>query len=113
MSGFRKVNVRDRLITAVVVVVAVALIVIGIRSTARFGAVAVLPIPVLVLYLLVRWHAQQFGYCCGECGTEFEISTFQDFISPHALTVKYLRCPQCGKRSWAQVRAKVQPRVGC
>jgi DNA-directed RNA polymerase subunit RPC12/RpoP len=113
MAGFRKVNLRDRLITAVVIVVAVALIVIGIRSMARFGAVAVLPIPVLVLFLLVRWHAQQFGYCCGQCGAEFKISTFKDFISPHALTLKYLRCPQCGKRSWAQGRAKVHARADC
>jgi DNA-directed RNA polymerase subunit RPC12/RpoP len=107
MSGFRKVNVRDRWINAVVIVLAVALIVIGIRSMARFGAVAVLPIPVLVLFLLVRWHARHYGYCCGHCGAEFEISTFTDFISPHILEAKYLRCPQCGKRSWAQTRAKV------
>jgi DNA-directed RNA polymerase subunit RPC12/RpoP len=107
MAGFRKVTFRDHLITVVAVVVMVALLVLGISFASRLGAVAVLPIPVLLLFLLVGWHAWEYGYCCGHCGAEFEISAFTDFISPHLLKTKYLRCPQCGKRNWAEARVKV------
>lgn len=55
------------------------------------------------LFLLVRWHANNTAYRCPECGHEFEISVMTDFISPHTTSKKYLKCPQCGKRKWANV----------
>jgi len=104
----RKVIGRDRVINAVVLVAAVLCIVLWVRFAGRFGALAALSIPAAILFLLVRWHASHYGYCCGHCGAEFEISAFTDFISPHTVQSKYLRCPQCGKRSWAEARAKVE-----
>ena len=62
------------------------------------------------LFLLVQWHAKNFAYRCPECGHEFEISTFTDFISPQGVSKsgswKYLKCPNCHKRSRAMVIKK-------
>lgn len=58
------------------------------------------------LYLAVRWHTLSFAYRC-RCGREFTISMGVNLVSPHWPTrrggVKYLRCPECGRRSWAAV----------
>ena len=54
------------------------------------------------LFLIVRWHAKNTAYICPECGHRFMISTFKDFISPHMLDKKLLRCPECKKRSWCR-----------
>jgi DNA-directed RNA polymerase subunit RPC12/RpoP len=67
----------------------------------------IIVIAVGILFLLVRWHARNFAYRCPECGQEFEISTFTDFISPHGGGKKYLRCPRCQKRSWANEMEKI------
>ncbi|HDS44520.1 MAG TPA: zinc ribbon domain-containing protein [Methanomicrobia archaeon] len=62
------------------------------------------------LLLLLRWHAHTFAYRCANCGHEFELSAFADLISPHGPGNgggwKYLRCPNCHKRSRATVIRK-------
>lgn len=55
------------------------------------------------LALLVAWHARNFAYLCPGCGEVFEISTLENFISPNGVNKKYLRCPRCGKRAWADI----------
>ncbi len=61
-----------------------------------------------VLAVLVRWHAATAGYRCPGCSHEFIISAWADFLSPHMLTTKYVKCPACGRRAWmeALVRGK-------
>lgn len=59
------------------------------------------------LFLLVRWHARNTAYRCGECDWEFEISFFTDFISPHIPNKKYLKCPHCNEKTWAEILIKV------
>ncbi len=83
-----------------------------------FGAIFLIPadwsigliiiiVTTIILLLLVRWHARNFAYRCPECGQEFEISVFTDFISPHGVGKKYLKCPRCQKRSWANETEKI------
>jgi DNA-directed RNA polymerase subunit RPC12/RpoP len=55
------------------------------------------------LTLLVAWHAKNFAYLCPGCGKVFEVSTLEDFISPNSVNKKYLRCPRCRRRSWADI----------
>lgn len=57
----------------------------------------------LALFLGVQWHSRNFAYNCSLCGHVFEISVFTNLISPHFLTKKYLRCPSCNKRMWADI----------
>ncbi len=58
------------------------------------------------MYLLVRWHAAQFGYRCPRCGHEFAIPVREDLIGPDTLASKYVRCPRCSRRGWATILAK-------
>ncbi len=58
---------------------------------------------IVSLVLLVAWHAKNFAYLCPGCGEVFEISTLEDFLAPNGVNKKYLRCPKCGKRAWADI----------
>jgi len=58
------------------------------------------------LCLLVRWHAKVTAYRCPHCDRAYEISFFTDFISPHYPNKKYLKCPHCGQRGWAEILMK-------
>jgi len=55
------------------------------------------------LALLVAWHAKNFAYRCPRCGEVFEISTLGDFLGPNGVNKKYLKCPKCRKKAWAEV----------
>lgn len=51
---------------------------------------------------IVRWHARNVAYRCGNCDVVFTIDPFIDFTSPHLPGRKHLRCPRCGRRSWCE-----------
>ena len=53
--------------------------------------------------LLVIWHTKNFAYRCPGCGEVFEISTFEDLLGPNSINKKYLKCPKCRKRAWAEI----------
>lgn len=53
--------------------------------------------------MLVIWHTKNFAYRCPKCGEIFEISTMENLLGPNGLNKKYLKCPKCGKRSWAEI----------
>ncbi len=52
------------------------------------------------LFLLVRWNSKNTAYVCPKCNEQFSISTLTDFLSPHMVTMKLLKCPGCGALSW-------------
>ena len=108
---YRQPTSRDRWKTGLYILLTIIIIVVtGMILMQMFGAVGlVVWIAVFVagsLFLLVRWHAKNTAYRCRVCGHEFEISTGTDLMSPHVPEKKYLKCPQCGKRSWATVLVK-------
>lgn len=53
--------------------------------------------------LLVIWHTKNFAYLCPTCGEIFEVSTLENFLGPNGISRKYLKCPRCGKRHWADI----------
>jgi DNA-directed RNA polymerase subunit RPC12/RpoP len=60
--------------------------------------------------LLVTWHTKNFAYLCPRCGDVFEVSMLEDLLSPNGGSKKYVKCPQCRKRAWADIlRIKEQP----
>ncbi len=63
---------------------------------------------IVILAVLVRWHAAITGYRCPDCSHEFTISAWADFLSPHMLTTKYVKCPSCGRRSWMEALVRVK-----
>ena len=57
---------------------------------------------VLLLYLMVRWHAGRYVYRCPRCGRQFSLTFWQDLLSPNAgWRWKYLHCPGC--RRWSRM----------
>jgi hypothetical protein len=73
--------------------------------------VAIILLAVLALtaamVLLVAWTRRGDTYRCRACGHGFGVSFATNLVSPQWPTptggFKYLRCPSCGKRSWAAV----------
>jgi DNA-directed RNA polymerase subunit RPC12/RpoP len=52
---------------------------------------------------LVYWHADAHAYRCEDCSAEFTITAWEDLTTPHHPNSKYLRCPSCGQRNWAEI----------
>ena len=87
------------LLTAVIVVGAILLI----PLYWPIGLIIWLFVPSgVALFLLVRWHAKSTAYICPKCGHTFMISTTKDFLRPHLIDKKLLRCPKCGEKSWCE-----------
>ena len=87
------------------------LILLVFIATLGFFSVLMLPdywyfwllIVVAGMALLVAWHAENFAYICPKYGAVFEISGLKDFLGPNSITKKYLKCPKCKKRAWAEI----------
>lgn len=81
------------------------LVVVPLVITAFVAPDAVLyslPVVFALLGGLIWWHARKTAYRCKHCGHEFVVSVWRDAFSPHMIESKYLKCPACGKRSWAK-----------
>jgi DNA-directed RNA polymerase subunit RPC12/RpoP len=82
------------------VAIAVGMIILVVTQFAAHGILAPVAATVCVtsaLVVLVRWHASKTGYCCARCGREFQLTGWQDFLSPNLVDSKYARCPHCGQ----------------
>ena len=55
------------------------------------------------LAFIVTWHAKNFAYHCPRCGNIFEISIKEYLLAPNGMDKKYIKCPKCEKRSWAEI----------
>ena len=112
MTQYQETTKENWIRTIIYVAVSVAIIIIGAIFLFPTYWYIWLILVVGSLFLLVRWHAKNFAYCCPKCGYEFEISIFTDFISPHGPSKsggwKYLKCPKCHERSRATVIKKIK-----
>ena len=59
---------------------------------------AIVVFVVLTQYLLLKI----FYFKCAKCGNLFTPSLLADLLTFHSAGRKRLKCPICGKRSWAQ-----------
>jgi DNA-directed RNA polymerase subunit RPC12/RpoP len=107
MTPYRNPLLKDRVVTGFVLVVFTAALAIGAFRFGNTHPAGFALLACVMLLGLVGWHAASSAYRCAECGTEFEISTLRDLVSPHSPTSKYLRCPRCGKRDWASALKKL------
>ena len=60
-----------------------------------------------VLFVCVAFYALKLEveagyYECSKCHHRFKPSYFIAMITPHIHTTRYLKCPECGKRSWSK-----------
>jgi hypothetical protein len=87
----------------VAVVVFLAAAVLLIFWVARWEAATVIVgSAVLVLVLMVSFHARRTEYTCPACARKFAVSAWVDFLSPHVPHAKLLCCPDCRKVSWCE-----------
>jgi hypothetical protein len=67
-------------------------------------------IVVAALAMLVERHAKNFAYLCPRCNKVFEISALEDLLGPNGVNKKYLKCPICRRKAWAEIlRIKERP----
>ncbi len=113
MSRYTKVSKADWMKTAVYLSVYVAVLILGTTLLVPTKW----PLGFLIwifavggggLFLLVTWHARNSAYKCPSCQHEFEISDARDFISPNWTSRKYLKCPGCRERVWAELMKKTK-----
>jgi predicted Zn finger-like uncharacterized protein len=68
---------------------------------------ALIPVVVVLLgfgvsFLVNRNLTSRYDYECANCGTRFAIAPAAAAIAPHRMgRAKYVKCPNCGQRSWA------------
>jgi len=106
MTRYREPTRKEWIVTGLLIGAVTTITVVGGVLMAESHPLWVVSIPMVLLLLLVYWHARDTAYRCPRCRNEFEISMLRDLVSPHMLTTKYLRCPGCGKRSWAKALVK-------
>jgi len=110
MPQFSQPTRHDHKKTFFLLVVYIAAITAGaialIPINEPYGFIAWLIIVLGGLLLLVGWVNRHFGYRCRSCGHDFEISLFVNLVSPHGMGWKYLKCPDCGRRTRAKVLRK-------
>jgi len=104
--SYRSITAKDWLKAGLYILLTITLISVSAALLSQFemtGIIVWLVIAAGSMYLLVRWHANSTAYRCAMCNHEFEIPVFTDLISPHFFSKKYLKCPQCDKRSWTTI----------
>ena len=109
MPEFRPRTPRDWIELVAVVTVAVGMLILVVTQFAprgRLVPIAAIGCVTGVLVVLVRWHAAKTGYCCANCGREFQLTAWQDFLTPNLVDSKYARCPHCGR--WGSHQALVR-----
>lgn len=58
-------------------------------------------IPLLIATPFALKIEQKAGYyACRECGHRYVPKYAHVFFAPHVHTTRYMRCPECGKKSW-------------
>lgn len=97
----REPDFSDRLRYGAMIAAVIAPVVI-VLVVAPDQPLYALPVVFAPLFLLILYHARNTAYRCKHCGHEFAVPVWRDAFSPHMFETKYLRCPVCGKRSWAK-----------
>ena len=65
---------------------------------------------IFAIYILILWHSRTTACRCKNCQHEFEITIWQDLLSAHLPTKKYLKCPKCETKTWATTLVKISRR---
>ncbi len=65
------------------------------------NAIFIVIIGLLVSAIIQKWRVENFDYQCENCGATFHLSLIQAVFAPHMTSRKLVRCPSCGRVSWA------------
>ena len=104
---YRYPNLKEKLISYAFVVMTIAIIILSsfyVRPV--YGLIVHLIVIFFTIFVLILWHARNTAYLCPNCDHEFEISFWQDLLSPAFFNKKLLKCPKCGIRDYTTELAK-------
>ena len=68
----------------------------------NFDKLSLLFLAILVFALIVYLRSVEFF--CTKCETQFKAKNIDVILGVHTLSKRYLRCPNCGEKSWCQER---------
>jgi len=105
MNKTKKKFTKRDIFTAIFLALFVAAVILGgvfLLPKGGFGVLGLFGILLLGLVLLVTWHSTNYAYVCKECKHNFRINFYKDLFAPQTTTTKYLKCPKCGKKTWAK-----------
>ena len=54
------------------------------------------------LFFALKLEVDAGHYKCKKCGHKFVPTYRAVLLAPHMNTTRWLKCPECGKRSWAK-----------
>ena len=54
------------------------------------------------LFFALKLEVDAGHYKCKKCGRKFVPTYRAVLLAPHMNTTRWLKCPECGKRSWAK-----------
>ena len=57
---------------------------------------------VLVAFYALKMEVDAGYYECRKCHHRYVPTYFKALMAPHIHTTRYLKCPECGKRSWSR-----------
>ena len=57
---------------------------------------------IVIAFFMQKWRVSNFEYKCGKCGAKFDLPAIKAVFSPHVFGSKLVRCPECGKMTWAE-----------
>jgi DNA-directed RNA polymerase subunit RPC12/RpoP len=63
-------------------------------------------VAVWIIFRLIAGQNRDFVYKCRHCQTEFQPSSWQDYLGPHIMFYKYMKCPNCRRWNWTSVVRK-------
>ncbi len=108
---FRPITPQDRSKNIAILAAFLALVLVLVVATIVFQkaylAMILIAFCLLSAVALTKWAVDTHGYECPSCGHQFEISMRTALLTPHMWDKKLLRCPSCGKTSWASAVIKV------
>lgn len=67
---------------------------------------SVVALAVVVAIMALSWRTRNYDYQCGKCGRKFNLTVWKAAISAHIMGNRYVKCPNCGKWSWANPTPK-------
>ena len=57
---------------------------------------------IIAAFCAIAIESKVSCFICKKCNHKFQPSAKKMTVAPHIWTTRYLKCPECGKRSWCK-----------
>ena len=79
--------------------------IIGATASIVFTLISVILLIIMIFYA-AKVDYETGAYVCRKCGHTFTPSFKAYILGPHTLTTRYLKCSECGEKSWCKRKTK-------